>query len=211
MQARHADLFPTRMWFFDLPELAPHAAQWEALVAEWRRTAPAPAGRSNRVGWNSGKTVFEREAFAPLKRAATAAFAHAFKDMQLRRPMQFSLEGWVNLHDPGGYNMLHLHPNVLMSGTYYLRVPQGSGPITFRDPRPGVIHVPYDGRGVHCKSYSSLQPVAGQLVVFPAWLEHQVETNASDSARISIGINALAAPTVRPEPGSDAPASGETR
>jgi uncharacterized protein (TIGR02466 family) len=211
MQVRHADVFPTRIWFFELPELAQHAAGWESLIAQWRQESGEAAGRSNRAGWNTDKTVFGREAFAPLQLAATAAFARAFDDMQLRRPMRFFLEAWVNLHDPGGFNMLHHHPNVLMSGTYYLRVPEGAGRITFRDPRPGVLHVPYDGTGVHCRSYTSVQPAAGQLVLFPSWLEHQVEVNASDSPRISVGINALARPPARAAGGGQAFAAGAER
>ena len=35
------------------------------------------------------------------------------------------------------------------------------------------------------------EPVAGRLIMFPAWLNHMVETNQSDEPRISISFNFL--------------------
>ena len=70
MNVQHQDLFPTRLWIFDIPELMPHHAAWLAQVLCWRDNAPDAAGRSNRKGWNSEKTVFDQAIFSPLKSAA---------------------------------------------------------------------------------------------------------------------------------------------
>ncbi len=35
----------------------------------------------------------------------------------------------------------------------------------------------------------SYTPVAGRLILFPSWLEHDVEANMSDHERISISFN----------------------
>lgn len=193
MQVKSQDLFPTRLWLFEIPELLPHTAAWNAQIRDWRERSPVAAGRSNRRGWNSAKTVFADKAFEPLQQSAALAFRHAFAEMQLAYELKFRLEAWVNLHDKGGYNNLHAHPNVLLCACYYLQAPEGSGQIVFRDPRPGAVLTPFQGNGANCGGTMSVVPQAGQLIVFPNWLEHQVEMHEADEPRISISMNALLA------------------
>jgi uncharacterized protein (TIGR02466 family) len=192
MQVTPTDLFPTRVWIFDAPELKQHHESWVNQMQQWRNVSASPKGFSNRQGWNSAKTVFSNEAFAPLKNAANHAFVHALKDMKLANSVSFGLEGWVNMHDAGGFNMPHTHPNVLLSACYYVRVPEGSGALALRDPRPGVVLTGPVGTGVHCRSMAvaKVLPTEGQLVVFPHWLEHYVEPNEGNHQRISIAMNA---------------------
>ena len=42
---------------------------------------------------------------------------------------------WVNQLDPGGAHSGHIHPHCVLSGTYYVRVPDGASSIKFEDPR----------------------------------------------------------------------------
>jgi uncharacterized protein (TIGR02466 family) len=193
MQVTQRDLFPTRVWAFDAPELLEHHERWAEHIQRWRAETASPSGFSNRMGWNSEKNVFSLEVFEPLKKLVTAAFLHAFKEMQLRGNLQFQLEAWANLHDPGGYNTLHVHPNVLLSGCYYVRAPAGSGAITFRDPRPGVVLTALPGTGVNGRGTAGIEPAEGRLVVFPHWLDHQVEQHTGTEPRIAIAMNALRA------------------
>lgn len=188
------DVFTTRIWQFDLSGMSSHFSKWQQEIELWRQEQPLPQGRSNRLGWNSSLTVFERKSFLPLKVAVSKAFAHALKEMQPGPNITVAFEAWVNMLDPGAYNTLHLHPNSVLSGCFYLTVPQGAGSIVFRDPRPGVVMDGFPGVGVNCQRDLQIQPSAGQLVVFPHWLEHRVEPNEATSSRISVAINALRIP-----------------
>ncbi|WP_374485343.1 TIGR02466 family protein [Zoogloea sp.] len=184
------DLFVTRIWQFELGGLAENFAAWERAIRSWRAEAPLPAGRSNRSGWNSAPTLFDQPIFAPLRDIALQCFRHAITEMKPTKAISFGLQAWVNMHDTGGHNMLHAHPNALLSGCFYLTVPDGSGGIVFRDPRPGVVLTSFPGSGCNCSNDVGCQPKPGQLYVFPHWLEHRVETNASQESRIAIAINA---------------------
>lgn len=184
-------LFPTQIWMFDLGSLSSHFPLWTEEINLWRAQEPEPQGRSNRRGWNSPLTVFSRKEFEPLKIAATQCFEQAMKEMQPTSKMGVMLEAWVNMHDYGAYNTMHLHPGCLLSGCFYLQVPEEAGPIVFRDPRPGVLMSSFPGKGINCKNDIALSPRAGQLVLFPHWLEHRVESNNSMSSRLSIAINAV--------------------
>jgi uncharacterized protein (TIGR02466 family) len=182
------DIFPTRIWQVRLDLLAPHFGRWVHSVLAMRAASPKPAGRTLRQGWNSeDMKVLDQPDFAPLGETISAACKSALSQMGIQRT--FVLQSWVNLHDRGGFNYLHVHEGSLLSGSFYLQVPTGSGDLVFRDPRPGVVHSSVKGvtngyTDVH------LRPSAGLLVLFPCWMEHYVEVHDSDSPRITIAFNA---------------------
>jgi uncharacterized protein (TIGR02466 family) len=107
-----------------------------------RREKPTAAGGSNRKGWNSDKIIAANSLFAPLVEAVSQAFIYALLQTDPNANYSIKLELWANIHHPGGYNSFHLHQNVLLSGCYYLAVPEGAGGIIFRDPHPGVVLSP---------------------------------------------------------------------
>jgi uncharacterized protein (TIGR02466 family) len=185
------DLFPTRIWQARLTPLVPHLHHWVRAALDMRAATPKPAGRTVRQGWNSADmAVLERPDFAPLKFAIHAACASALGEMG-EPTIAFTLQSWINLHDRGGFNFLHLHEGSLLSGSFYLQVPAGSGEFVFRDPRPGVIHGSFKGGAPNGHGDIHVAPSAGLLVLFPCWMEHYVEPHESDEPRISVAFNAL--------------------
>src|SRR3546814_19997464 len=42
---------------------------------------------------------------------------------------------WVNILKPGGTHSGHIHPHSIVSGTFYVAVPPGSGAPKLEDPR----------------------------------------------------------------------------
>jgi uncharacterized protein (TIGR02466 family) len=185
------DLFPTRIWQTHLPMLAPQLNPWVKVVLAMRAAAPKPAGRTVRQGWNSeDMAVLERPEFAALRDAIRAACASALGEMG-QGSIAFSLQSWINMHDRGGFNFLHMHEGSLLSGSFYVSVPSGSGQFVFRDPRPGVIHSEVKGAVPNGHGDVHLTPSAGLLVLFPCWMEHYVEPHDSDEPRIAVGFNAI--------------------
>ena len=185
------DLFPTRIWQARLEPLAPRLPEWVDAVLAMRAASPRPAGRTVRQGWNStDMRVLERAEFAPLHAAIRAACQVALAEMGLGNRV-FHLQSWINLHDRGGFNFLHLHEGSLLSGSFYLQVPPGSGAFVLREPRPGVIHGSVKGVVPNGHSDVHLTPSAGLLVLFPCWMEHYVEPHEGNSPRITIAFNAV--------------------
>jgi uncharacterized protein (TIGR02466 family) len=91
---------------------------------------------------------------------------------------------WVNIMEEGCTHSLHIHPQSIISGTFYLKVPNKSSAIRFEDPRYGLfMHRPPQ------RTHVSLPTRAGDLVLFESWLRHDVPLNLSKEPRISISFN----------------------
>ena len=98
---------------------------------------------------------------------------------------------WVNVNGKGHSNNKHSHfrSDCLLSGVYYVKVPEDSGNIRFYDPRGELIHKTLDWQYYHNYQYHYIKPKEGQMIFFPCWLEHDVEPSKSNDERISIAFN----------------------
>jgi uncharacterized protein (TIGR02466 family) len=185
------DLFPSRIWQAHFPALMPQLAGWTKFVLAMRAASPEPAGRTVRQGWNSvDMDLLERPEFTALHQVIRAACSSALSEMG-RGNAAFSLQSWINMHDRGGFNFLHMHEGSLLSGSFYVSVPAGSGQFVFRDPRPGVLNGSIKGGVPNGHADVHLTPSAGLLVLFPCWMEHYVEPHDSDEPRITVAFNAV--------------------
>ena len=103
---------------------------------------------------------------------------------------------WVNINPRGAHNRRHTHADgiILLSGVYYVTVPKNSGNIIFFDPRPGLIHSFADSRYYGSQSSNppqvyQIQPKENMILLFPCWLEHEVQPNTTNEDRISVSFN----------------------
>jgi uncharacterized protein (TIGR02466 family) len=132
-------------------------------------------------------------AFADLAKLITrhaAIFAQDCAFDLSRKPKLDSL--WVNLLKGGGHHTAHIHPHSILSGTLYVEVPAGSGPIRFEDPRlPMMMAAPVrrDDAPEQLRPFVSVQPRAGLLLLWESWLRHEVLPGTGRGERLSISFN----------------------
>jgi uncharacterized protein (TIGR02466 family) len=131
-------------------------------------------------------------AFEDLRRAldthVKAYIREAFLD--LPRPKLDSL--WVNILKPGGGHSGHIHTHSAVSGTIYIAVPEGAGPLKLEDPRlPLMMSAPLrrDDAPDDARSFHYAQPAVGTIFLWESWLRHEVPQGAAKSDRISISFN----------------------
>lgn len=86
---------------------------------------------------------------------------------------------WVNVMPLGVHHSLHLHPRSVLSGTYYVDIPEGAGPIKFEDPRLGLM-MNAPAREV----FYRVDPKPGQLLMWESWLRHEVPANQIGRAHV---------------------------
>jgi hypothetical protein len=122
-----------------------------------------------------------------------------------RRAMRVAIEGmWFQCSRGGAFHDVHTHGNCSWSGVYVVQVdPPGrraahpawgalNGATRFYGPpfaRLGGAHVDL-GNAYLQPPHVDLEPVPGQLALFPSWLPHQAMPYDGETDRIIVSFNA---------------------
>ena len=112
----------------------------------------------------------------------------------------FYYDSWFHVTRAGGYQSSHYHPRASWSGIYAVQpgdaVPERpeSGQVKFYDPRgPVFMHVDPGNERLEPRYTATpvyLQHRAGQLVIFPSWLTHEVLPYLGRTELIVVAFNA---------------------
>ncbi len=100
---------------------------------------------------------------------------------------------WANVSNQGYPHKQHIHPNNYLSGAYYVKTAAGADAIDFHDPRPqaGLLVPRARNQDLANPDRITLNVRKGMLVMFPAWLQHSVPPNRSETTRVSIAFNLM--------------------
>ncbi len=133
-------------------------------------------------------------AFADLRRALDGHVrrfvTEAFLDLGGHRLKLDSL--WVNVLKGIGGHSGHIHPHSVVSGTIYVRVPEGAGGLKLEDPRlPLMMAAPLRRADApeDARTFVYAEPSAGSVFLWESWLRHEVPAGRAKTERISISFN----------------------
>ncbi len=161
-----------------------------AAIAEMRvRLAPLAAGN----GWQSGQALHEREDFQALVACIDDGVASVLRFLRIGDKRCEITGCWATVLARGAAHKLHSHPNNYLSGVYYVRTSPGADTINFHDPRrqTSVIRPPVVELTAENTDQVVVRVQEGTLLIFPSFLEHSVDANASDEERISVSFNVM--------------------
>jgi uncharacterized protein (TIGR02466 family) len=202
-QVEVLQLFATPVAVVVLPEAATLNATLRQTILD-RAAGHAGTEHSNLGGWQSTWDLLDwggaetQTVVGHAKQLANRLTA----DRQ-GRPVRLDwrVNAWANVNRSGHGNEFHTHPGAYWSGTYYVddggiaENPELGGQFEVQDPR-GVAPVMYAPNltfatqgGASLGASETLSPRAGMMVLFPAWLQHQVRPYSGERARISIAFN----------------------
>ena len=195
--------FPTLIYHADIPGADRLNDDLKPSIYALRSNDQDGIVRSNmqQVGaWHSRLNLHQHEDYRKLATAILAYVQQIFTDLGYDPGYEASFDNfWANINPKYGYNRNHIHPNVLWSGVYYVQAPADSGRIFFGDPRSQSLvltprYASDQPRKPEVWSEVYFEPVEGRVILFPAWLTHEVEPNVSDKTgfdgdRISISFN----------------------
>ena len=133
------------------------------------------------------------EEFRPLLLAVRKIADGALRQLQIDYD-DIAISGcWANINPPGAKHQIHSHPNNFLSGVYYVQCDPKANAIRFHDPRgqAEVIMPPRHAQNPYNTNLIELETKPGRIVLFPAWLKHDVSTNLSERDRISIAFDLM--------------------
>jgi uncharacterized protein (TIGR02466 family) len=188
--------FATPIYRRAWPDSAELNARLREIVLERKAANPSTA-RSNVGGWQSSHDLITWP--YPEMRTLGERIHEAFgavmqRELGHRRfTCRLAVTAWANVNTHGNYNRHHTHANNHWSGVYYVDlgkpdetiVPNGA--IEFIDPRPAVGV--YELAAAASVSTWTVQPEAGEMLLFPSWLRHGVLPFYGEGERISIAFN----------------------
>jgi uncharacterized protein (TIGR02466 family) len=138
-------------------------------------------------------TVFAELERAIAKQVAVYARKSEFDLARSNKSRKLALDSlWINVMKRGAIHAPHIHPHSVLSGTYYVTAPPGSGAIRFEDPRlPMLMAAPPKKQkaSTENRSFVDVAPKPGLLLLWESWLRHGVEANTSKTPRISVSFN----------------------
>jgi uncharacterized protein (TIGR02466 family) len=193
MDVHVSSLFSTPLWRFDHSEPMLLSA-WARHVLTLERESGESLQLTNQGGWHSGTDLVSDPQLQGMFQWLAGCVTRALQDFgwDFARANPCFNNAWAMVNRRGHSVRAHLHPNSLFSGVLYLTAPEGSGAIAFLDPRSGAqmllppLHEP---AGEFAQGRVCCEPAPGRLLLFPAWLWHEVEQTSSDEPRVCVSFN----------------------
>ncbi len=190
MKQEVQELFPTPIWIVDL-EPVQAAALNISLKAEIERLiSPRPTIPPG-SNWQTPQDLHTKPAFAEFVKLVETAARGVARYLQIDQYPMTITGCWANINPRGAYHPTHHHPNNYLSGVYYVAVPAPGSRIVFQDPRPSMIMPKPKQYTRITANGADAQSKEGRLLIFPAWLKHNVPSNEGQSERISISFNLM--------------------
>ena len=185
-------LFPTMVWKIQLANEVHERIDASALGLLHSLRRGLPELKSGEA-WQSGHDLHTREELHELSDCVSRAAASVLQFLKIGE-QEIKITGcWANLYAPGAAHRAHSHPNNYLSAVYYVRTWPGADTINFHDPRSqtGVIRPPVTELTAANTDQVVVRVKDGTLLVFPSYLVHSVDANASGESRASVSFNLM--------------------
>ena len=148
---------------------------------------------SNRGGWHSGELINPIPPALEQLFNELTVFANDVPQRYMGTSDLILGNWWININGKYDYNTPHDHQNSVLSGTYYVQVPEenmgnlilhrGDNAEFFLNSKVEREPTMVNASMVPCPVKESM------FYLFPSWVKHSVERNNTDSERISIAFN----------------------
>ncbi len=196
-------IFATPVVVLDVADAGPLNADLRKVIEQRQHTHPGTQ-HSNQGGWQSSWDMDRWGGVPAIKLLAFGRnLANRFTTDREGKPVAVTWRAnmWANINKSGHGNEFHSHPGSFWSVVYYVddggiaADPALGGELEFMDPRgPGpAMYAPQLAYampgGLSVGANETVRPQTGSMVMFPAWLLHQVRPYHGRAERISIAFN----------------------
>ena len=93
---------------------------------------------------------------------------------------------WISKYVDGSYSHIHSHGNADISGVYYYNTIPDNAKFFINCP---IEHLENSTLHSHKAFQQYFDPKPGEIILFPGWLKHGVQTHQGDEDRYSVSFN----------------------
>jgi len=191
-------IYSVPLWDSEYPDFQEHKETFLNAVKEYKDQNPTKESpKSNVGGYQSPETLHGVAELRPLFEYICQMGLKAVIDLEFIDCDIALTSAWLNINDTRQcMNREHVHGDVF-SGVFYLQAPDESGKLVLQNP---AINRMWNGCDLTLQKNQftaesiGVEPVEGNILLFPSYLPHSVETNNHDEERISISFNLIALP-----------------
>jgi uncharacterized protein (TIGR02466 family) len=185
-------IYSTPIWQTEYPEFEKEQEIILDACKRYRQENPSSDRKSNVGGYQSPKFLHAKEELVPLFNYISAIANQAAEDLNFVERDIFITSSWVNYNDTRqSMNSQHVHGDVF-SGVFYLKVPENSGRLSIINPGINLMWMGCNltsEKNQFTAESVKIEPEEGQILLWPSYLPHSVETNDHDEERISISFS----------------------
>ena len=100
-------------------------------------------------------------------------------------------QAWFNESVENQFQEFHTHASNVISAVYYLRVPEGSGDIVFKDPKHPDMNPLKNITELNDLNFATVnfEPIEKRLIICRSYLPHMVKPGKNKIGRISVACN----------------------
>lgn len=140
------------------------------------------------VSDNFKTNIFEEYELASFRQAIEFCVVNYLENLGEKLVSLTITDCWITKSTKHQYGHIHNHMPSDISGVYYFQTSQEDGSIFFENPLQIAYSSKLGNKNIFFPSYK-IKPNVGKIILFPGWLSHGVDTNTTDSERISISFN----------------------
>ena len=190
-------LFPTVIHHLQVEDFASKKNKIIKFIYKEREKDPEGIIKSNKGGWQSKPSPYIKDdniLLSTIRKTIESYFGNGV--MNLENAIRFQAM-WININKKGDYNLTHNHPMCHMAAVWWIKAPKDCGNLEFQSPHSydsgdemWMYTEEFKRKNLVYPSYHYF-PTEGNIVLFPAHLNHRVDPNESDEDRISVSFNLL--------------------
>lgn len=97
-------------------------------------------------------------------------------------------QSWINVTKEGEFHHRHSHANSVFSASFYISTNKEDR-IYFYNPRKSIFEIEAESYDVFNSDSWWIPATQGAMVMFPSWLEHDVQVKTHSGDRMSLSFN----------------------
>ena len=182
--------FPTLIWQADLPDEEKEVLkEMKDYILNIKDRQPDGVKKTNYGGWQSKSYQEYPMEFHSVADKINQTIKNCTS--QIGVPELRLHNFWCNVNTFGDYNVLHNHRGAVLSGVFYVDVPdENMGKINFERSDDAAYYLPkLENYNNFTGERASYNPETGKVLIFPSWVKHSVDGSRSKQQRISISFN----------------------
>lgn len=188
-------LFPESIFKYKFKKFKEFNPELSKYIYKLNKEDSVGINRSNKGGWHSKDFDLRDRSSIQLKFALELQnyILNTFKKLGWKTEnKQIQIKSmWAIINKKEDFNVVHSHPNSLLSAAYYVKAPKNCGRFQVENPNNIKKHITPELANENDLNVllAGIEISEGDLIIFPGYLPHKVAKNESDEDRIVISFN----------------------